>query len=74
VASTPTTPERLRSTAGLTAGSMATTGRAWRARSRCAAAPLAVLQATTMALAPWASRKSLMARARASMKSMGLSP
>ncbi len=44
--------DRDRATAGLTAGSMPTTGTAWRSRSGAMAAIVAVLQATISIFAP----------------------
>ena len=52
MANTPTTPLRVSETAGLMAGSMATTGRCVRSRRLCTATTVAVLHATVMALTP----------------------
>jgi hypothetical protein len=51
VASTPTIPVLVAAAAGFTAGSMATIGTGHRARSASTAMPVAVLHATTIALA-----------------------
>ena len=64
VASTPTTRERVREAAGLTAGSIATIGTSKRARSDSTAIAVAVLHATTTAFAPCSTRKSVMLVAR----------
>jgi hypothetical protein len=56
VASTPTTLDCVVNAAGLTAGSMPMIGRSKRERSVSIAAPVAVLQATTIALARWLMR------------------
>ena len=74
VAITPTTPDRVAAAAGFTAGSMATIGRenVWRRTST--AAPVAVLQATTTALAPRPISARVTAVARAWMKAGGRSP
>ena len=74
VASTPTTPERVRCAAGLMAGSMPTMGTAKRRRNASSAALDAVLHATTTAFACRVSRNSLIATERASMNAAVLSP
>ncbi|MOA22269.1 hypothetical protein D3C78_1428160 [compost metagenome] len=75
VASTPTTPLRVAAAAGLTAGSMPTMGSpGCRSRSSATAATVAVLQATTNALAPSPRRKSAICRQRSRMYSGLFSP
>ena len=74
VAITPTTPERVAAAAGFTAGSIATMGRENVWRSVSTAAPVAVLQATTIAFAPRPMSALVTAVARAWMNSPGRSP
>ena len=74
VASTPTTRERVRDAAGLTAGSIATIGSAKRARSDSTATAVAVLHATTIAFASWLTRNSVMVIARSITNSGERSP
>lgn len=75
VASTPTTPERVASAAGLTAGSIPTSGRSgYSRRSSAMPAAVAVLHATTNALAPCPNRKAAIVRQRSRMNSGLFSP
>jgi len=74
VASTSTLPERVASTAGLIAGSIATIGMWKVSRSVAAAATLTVLQASTIARAPRPARKPTMSLARASRNAASRSP
>ncbi|MNC87880.1 hypothetical protein D3C83_36470 [compost metagenome] len=74
VASTPTTPDLVAATAGLMAGSMPTIGIDQSARSPSTLTPVAVLHATTTALAPCAERNPTIASARASIAAAALSP
>ncbi len=74
VASTPITPERVWATAGLMAGSIATSGTGSCERSFSTATAVAVLQATTMTPAPASSKASVMRAARAAMKAGGRCP
>ena len=75
VASTPTTPLREVSAAGLTAGSIPTKGtwgKSWR--KLCRAQAEAVLHATTMILLPRASRKRVIASEKERTCSIGRGP
>ena len=72
--SSATRPLRLRSTAGLSGGSIPTTGTLKRSRSLSSAAEEAVLQATTSNRAPASIRESPMASERSAISSGGRSP
>ena len=70
----PTTPLRVASAAGLTAGSIATTGTDRAALTASAAAAVPTLQAMTIALAPRAVRNDAMSSDQRRTSSIGLSP
>jgi hypothetical protein len=74
VARTPTTPDLVVAAAGLTAGSMATMGNVKVDRNESTATAVAVLQATTIDVAPWPMRNSTTERARCWTKAAGRSP
>ncbi len=57
-------PFLLAAAAGLTAGSIPTIGKLYRARNASMAAAVAVLQATTKAFAPFAIKKSAISKQR----------
>ena len=74
VASTPIIPFLLASAAGLTAGSIPIIGKLYLSRMASIAAAVAVLQATTSALAPLAINKSAITKQRDWISSAVLLP
>ena len=74
VASTPTTRDRVRDAAGLTAGSMATIGMRETRAKRLDRGAVAVLHATTIAFAPWRTRNSVIVIARSTTNAADRSP